>query len=168
MPSIASCEGISYSPYNYKRSRIKKRKARFFQESHRSTTAETQNQMSGRLLLDVVIGQGATVLQLLAGKDKPLLIGRNTLFVLDLGLDVFNAVRWLHFQRDGLPGQGFDKNLHSSAETQDQVKGRLFLDIVIGQSATVFQLLAGEDKPLLIGRNTFLVLDLGLDILNAV
>ena len=29
-------------------------------------------------LLDVVIGEGAAVLKLLAGKDKALLVGRNT------------------------------------------------------------------------------------------
>jgi hypothetical protein len=34
--------------------------------------------VEGGLLLDVVIGQGAAILQLLAGKDQPLLVGGNT------------------------------------------------------------------------------------------
>jgi len=34
--------------------------------------------MEGALLLDVVVAQGPAILQLLAGEDKTLLIGRNT------------------------------------------------------------------------------------------
>ena len=39
--------------------------------------------MQGALLLDVVVGQGAAVLQLLPSKDETLLVGRNTLPVLE-------------------------------------------------------------------------------------
>ena len=39
-------------------------------------------QVKGGLLLDVVVGQGPAVLQLLAGKDEPLLVGRDALLVL--------------------------------------------------------------------------------------
>jgi hypothetical protein len=35
--------------------------------------------------------------------------------------------------------------LHSSAQTQNQMKCRLLLDIVVGQCATIFQLLSSED-----------------------
>ena len=41
--------------------------------------------MEGGLLLDVVIGEGAAILELLSGEDQTLLIGRNTFLVLDLG-----------------------------------------------------------------------------------
>ena len=58
--------------------------------------------------------------------------------------------------------------LSSSAQTEHKVKGRLFLDVIVAERATVLQLLSGKNKTLLIRRNTFLVLDLGLDILNAV
>ena len=44
--------------------------------------------MKSRLLLDVVIREGATVLELLAGEDETLLIGGDSLLVLDLGLDL--------------------------------------------------------------------------------
>merc|ERR1719317_1171160 len=44
----------------------------------------------------------------------------------------------------------------------------LFLDIIVRQSATIFQLFTGKDQPLLIWGNSFLVLDLGLDVLNGV
>ena len=42
----------------------------------------------GGFFLDVVIGEGSSVLELLPGKDKPLLIRGNPLLVLDLGLNV--------------------------------------------------------------------------------
>jgi hypothetical protein len=40
------------------------------------------------LLLDVVVGKGAAVLELLAGEDQALLVRGNALLVLDLGLDI--------------------------------------------------------------------------------
>ena len=48
--------------------------------------------MKRRLLLDVVVAQGATILQLLTSKDQALLVRGNALLVLDLGLDVVNRV----------------------------------------------------------------------------
>ena len=48
--------------------------------------------MERRLLLDVVVRQRAAVLELLAGEDQALLVGRDALFVLDLGLDVLDRV----------------------------------------------------------------------------
>ena len=39
-------------------------------------------QVKGGLLLNVVVGQGPAVLQLLTGKDEPLLVGRDALLVL--------------------------------------------------------------------------------------
>merc|ERR1712018_423556 len=38
------------------------------------TTPQPEDQVEGRLLLDVVVGQGSAVLELLAGEDEPLLI----------------------------------------------------------------------------------------------
>jgi len=124
--------------------------------------------VKGRLLLDVIIGQSPAVLQLLTGEDQPLLIWWDSLLVLDLGLDVLDGITRLHLQGDGLAGQGLDEDLHTSPQSEDQVKGRLLLDVVIGQSPTVLQLLTGEDQPLLVWGNSLLVLDLGLDVLDRV
>jgi hypothetical protein len=52
------------------------------------TATETEDQVQSRLLLDVVVGQGAAVLELLAGEDQALLVRGNALLVLDLGLDI--------------------------------------------------------------------------------
>jgi hypothetical protein len=78
---------------------------------------------------------------------------------LDLGLDVFDGVGGLHLQGDGLPGQGFDEDLHTTPQPQDQVKGRLLLDVVIREGPPVLQLLASEDQPLLVGRDSLLILN---------
>merc|ERR1711887_171603 len=122
--------------------------------------------MEGRLLLDVVIRKSSSVLQLLASEDQPLLIWGNSLLVLDLGLDVLNAIGGLDLEGDGLPSEGLDEDLHTSSESEHKMEGRLLLDVVIRKSPSVLQLLASEDQPLLIWGNSLLVLDLGLHILN--
>merc|ERR1719269_252890 len=130
--------------------------------------AETQHQVERRLLLDVVIREGAAVLELLAGEDETLLVGRDALLVLDLGLDGLDRVRWLDLERHGLAGQRLDENLHAAAQAQHQVQGALLLDVVVGQSAAILQLLAGEDQALLIRWDALLVLDLRLHVLDRV
>ncbi len=76
------------------------------------TTTKSQNEVKGRLLLDIVVWQGPAVFQLLSSKDQPLLIWGDTLLVLDFGLDVFNGVGGLHFEGDGLAGERLDEDLH--------------------------------------------------------
>ena len=44
----------------------------------------------------------------------------------------------------------------------------LFLNVVVTEGSTIFELLSCKDESLLIGGNTFLVLDLGFHILNGV
>lgn len=44
----------------------------------------------------------------------------------------------------------------------------LFLDVVVGQSTTVFELLSSKDKTLLVWRNAFLILDLCLDVIDSI
>jgi hypothetical protein len=49
-----------------------------------------------RLLLDVVVRKGTVVLELLVGKDEPLLVRVDAFLILDLGLDIVNGIRGLH------------------------------------------------------------------------
>lgn len=56
------------------------------------TTTEAENKVESRLLLDVVIREGAAILELLAGENQSLLVRRNTLLVLNLGLDIVDRV----------------------------------------------------------------------------
>jgi len=50
----------------------------------------------GGLLLDVLVGQSSAIPQLLACKDKPLLIRRDSILVLDLHLHILSSVPRLH------------------------------------------------------------------------
>ncbi len=43
-----------------------------------------------------------------------------------------------------------------------------FLDVVVSKGSSVFELFTSEDESLLIWGDTFLVLDLGFDVLNGV
>ncbi|KFO93463.1 hypothetical protein N320_08871, partial [Buceros rhinoceros silvestris] len=131
-------------------------------------TPQAQHKVKGGLLLDVVVRQGTTIFQLLASEDQPLLIGGNAFLVLDLGLHILNGVTGLNLKRDGLASQGLHKDLHATPQAQHEMEGGLLLDVVVRQGTTIFQLLASEDQPLLIGGNAFLVLDLSLHILNGV
>jgi len=59
--------------------------------------------MEGRLLLDVVVGKGSSILKLLTSEDKSLLIWRDTFLILDLGIDVLDGVAGLYLEGNGLP-----------------------------------------------------------------
>merc|ERR1711872_432801 len=124
--------------------------------------------MEGGFLLDVVVAQCAAIFQLLSSKDETLLVWWNSFLVLDLGFDVVNCVAWLDFKGDGLASQGLDEDLHTSTKTQDKMEGGFLLDVVVAQCAAIFQLLSSEDETLLVWWNSFLVLDLGFDVVNCV
>merc|ERR1712244_215495 len=109
--------------------------------------------MEGRFLLDVVVRESSSVLKLLASEDQPLLIWGDSLLVLDLGLDVLNAIGGLDLEGDGLPSEGLDEDLHTSSESEHKMEGRLLLDVVVRKSSSVLKLLASKDQPLLIWGN---------------
>jgi len=132
------------------------------------TTSESEHKMEGGFLLNVVVGEGSSILELLTGEDKSLLIGRNTFLVLDLGLNVLNGVRWLNIKGNGLSSEGLDENLHTTSESEHKMEGGLLLDVVVGEGSSILELLTGEDKSLLVWWDSLLVLDLGLDVLNGV
>merc|ERR1712151_1354669 len=116
--------------------------------------------MKSRLLLDVIVGKSATIFQLLSCKDQTLLIRWDTFLVLDLLLNVVDSVAWLNVKGDSFTCEGFNEDLHTSTETKNEMKSRLLLDVIVGKSATIFQLLSCKDQTLLIWWYTFLVLDL--------
>jgi len=132
------------------------------------TTSKSEDQMESRLLLDVVVGEGSAVLELLSSEDKSLLIWRDTFLILDLGLDVLDGVCWLNIKSDGLTGKGLDEDLHTTSKSEDQMESGLLLDVVVGEGSSILKLLSSEDESLLIWRDTFLVLDFSLDVFNGV
>jgi hypothetical protein len=75
--------------------------------------------MEGRLFLDVIIQESAAIFELLSGEDEALLVGGDSLLVLDLPLDVLDYIPGLDLEGDGLASQGLDKNLHTTMQRED-------------------------------------------------
>lgn len=68
-----------------------------------------------------------------------------------------------------LTGQHLKRGLNgTTSKTKNQVQSGLLLDVIVAQCSTIFQLLSGENESLLIRWDTFLILDLGLDVLDSV
>merc|ERR1712243_33806 len=128
-------------------------------------TPKSKHKMESGLLLNVVVREGPSIFELLAGKDQSLLIWRNSFLVLDLGFDILNCVRGFNFKRDCLASEGLHKDLHATPKSQHKMESGLLLDVVVREGPSIFELLAGKDQPLLIWRNSFLVLDFSLHIL---
>ena len=59
--------------------------------------------------MDIVIAQSSSILKLFACEDQTLLIGRNALFVLDLGLDVVDCIAGFDFEGDGFAREGLNE-----------------------------------------------------------
>ena len=72
-------------------------------------------------------------------------------------LDIFDGVGQIHLKGDGLAGEGLDEDLYAAAEPQDEVEGRLLLDVLNREGAAVLQLLPG-DQPVLVRRDPILIL----------
>lgn len=80
--------------------------------------------MKRALLLNVIIGQSPTILQLLAGKDQPLLVRGDTLLILNLRFNVVDRVGRLDLEGDRLAGQRLDEDLHTTTKTEDYMTGK--------------------------------------------
>jgi hypothetical protein len=48
------------------------------------------------------------------------------------------------------------------------MEGRFLLDVIVGKCSAVLKLLACEDQALLVWRDAFLVLNLGLDVVDGI
>jgi len=68
--------------------------------------------MEGGLLLNIVVGEGTAIFELLAGEDQALLVGGDSLLVLDFGLDIVDGVAGLNLEGDSLAREGLHKDLH--------------------------------------------------------
>ena len=75
------------------------------------TATQTKDQVKGGLLLNVVVREGTSILELLSSEDKTLLIRGDSLLILNFGLYRLNGVRGLDLKSDGLSCESLDKNL---------------------------------------------------------
>ena len=53
----------------------------------------------------------------------------------------------------------FDGSSATTSKSEDEMESRFLLDVVVAQGSAIFQLLSSEDESLLVGRNTFLILN---------
>ncbi len=84
-----------------------------------TSSAKAKYEVQSGFLLDVVVGKGTSVFQLLSSKDETLLIWRDSFLVLDLGFDIVNCVRWLNIKCDGLACE-FESRLESKLSSNQQ------------------------------------------------
>lgn len=56
------------------------------------TATQTKDEMQRRFLLDVVVAQGTSILELFTGEDETLLIRGDSFLVLDFGFDVVDGI----------------------------------------------------------------------------
>jgi len=140
-----------------------------FDEDLHRTTPEAQNKMQSGLLLNVIIWKRPSVFKLLPRKDQPLLLWRNSLFVLNFRLNVGNRVVGLDVQSNRLSCEGFDEDLHrTTAKTKHKMKGRFFLNVVVWKSPSILKLFPCEDQSLLFWRNALFILNFCLDVSDGV
>merc|ERR1719153_2210946 len=132
------------------------------------STPEAEDEVKSGLLLDVVVRESTTILQLLAGEDEPLLIRGNSFLVLDFSFNILDGIRRLNLQGNGLACQRLDKDLHPSPQPEHEVQGGLLLNVIVGEGPAIFQLLPCEDEPLLVRGGSFLVLDFCFHVLDGV
>merc|ERR1712167_365352 len=69
----------------------------------------------------------------------------------------------------GLLGEHLKGGLDDATENAEhEVESRLLLDVIVRKGAAVLELFSGEDETLLIRGNAFLILDLGLHVVECV
>ena len=111
-------------------------------------------------------GKEKSTLYLLLGSDVGVVTTLSLSAVGSLGGELGVALSANHLIALVRSGEGSKGSLNldathtTTSESEDEMEGGLLLDVVVGKSSAVFELLAGEDKSLLIRRDTFLVLDL--------
>ena len=78
------------------------------------SSSQSKSEVERRLLLDVVVGESAAIVELLAAKDQSLFVGMNALLGLDLLLDLMDGLGRLDLESDRHAIEGLDVDLHAS------------------------------------------------------
>merc|ERR1712159_456749 len=124
--------------------------------------------MQCELSLNIVITQCSSVFQLFSSKNQSLLIWRNSFFILDFCFHIIDGIICFNIQSDCFSSQCFDENLHTTSQSKNQMQCGLFLNIVIAQCSSIFQLFSSKNQSLLIWWDSFFVLDFSFDIIDGI
>ena len=62
----------------------------------------------------------------------------------------------------------FGEDVYATSRSGDKMQGGILLYVVVHKGSTILLLLSSKDQTLLVKGGTFLVRDLGLDIVNSV
>jgi len=78
--------------------------------------------MQGRFLLNVPVGEGSVVFQLLSSENQSLLLGEIPFLVLDFCFDNMDGVIWLEVQGNRVSGEGLDENTYGTVPPRSRGK----------------------------------------------
>ena len=130
---------------------------------------ESEHEVDGAFLLDVVVSEASAVFEALATEDQSLLVSGDTLLVLDLSLHSLNGVSSFGVDSDGLACKSPDEDLVcTTSKSEDEMNSALFGDVIVAEGSGAFELFSSEDQSLAVSWDSFFVLDFGLDGFNAV
>ena len=79
---------------------------------------------------------------------------------LDVALSADHLIDLVLLGKSSECGLNLELTHTATSKSKYQVESGLLLDVVIRESSSIFELLSGKDESLLIGGNTFLILDL--------
>ena len=122
------------------------------------------------LILEIVVGEGSPVLELLPLEVEVLLVNGNAFLILDLGLDVFDGIGRLNID-DGVVGHSLQLvccgTTCRTRHPADDVESRLLLYVVVREGSSLLKLLTSEYESLL-DRITCPEMDLVLNALDGI
>jgi hypothetical protein len=149
---------------NFEEFRISSNK--IFHENLKITCQSHLLQVQSGSFLNVVVIQTQQASQTTSVEHESLLKGGNSFLVLDFFLHTIDRVRGFNIEFYCFSSKSFHENLHIICQSPNQVHNGSFLNVVVIKSISAFQITSVEHESLLIGGNSFLVLDFGLHDLD--
>ena len=81
--------------------------------------------------------------------DEALLVGRNTVLLMDLHLDIVNSIRAVNRKSDGCPKLCLHEDPHQAWNwVENKEKGGLLANVVVRQGALILELFVVKDEAL--------------------
>jgi hypothetical protein len=93
-----------------------------------STTSKTKSKIDCSLLLDIVVRESTSILELLSCKNEILFVRGDTCFCIDFCFDALNGISGLGIDRDSLARQSLDKKLNPTSFTSRAPLGSTAFD----------------------------------------